>query len=98
MGKTKTAVIQIEELDIDPAGFVKRNRVKDKIGDILGYGRCDCGKSWLYGDHNNPGRYLGNGKRRMICNECYLSDREAIDASNKEKMSQEIWVYDTSGE
>lgn len=73
--------------------IVKRSIAKDKIGDMLHYSRCECGKSWYYAEKNNPGEYLGNGKGKVMCNECYLKDRERIDNESRARMSKERWIY-----
>lgn len=91
----RTVIRPIGEVNENPTNIVARDKLKDKIGDLLGYARCECGKSFLYADTNNPGIYLGGGTGKSICNECYLSDKEEIEKNNKERMGSEVWVYGT---
>ncbi len=50
----------------------KRRKWKDIIGDILGYGRCGCGKSFWYANLTSP-HIQRNGlliNSKIKCDEC----------------------------
>ena len=66
--------------------------VKNIIGSLLSYGNCRCGRSWWYAPHNNPGIYNGNGGGTLLCNDCYLDEKEAIDKRNARRYKAEGFV------
>lgn len=64
----------------------KRRRWKDWIGDFLGYGRCECGKSFWY-----AGISLRNRNSKIKCDECSAKAR----TSGTEKINK--WAFANVG-
>lgn len=69
-------------------------RVKNRIGSFLGYGDCPrCGDNWWWKSHNNRGIMIGPCTFRLLCDECYLKDKERIDQHNADLYAE----YEAAG-
>lgn len=65
--------------------------IKNRIGDFLGYGRCECGRSFWWVSTNNPGLAESPGSARILCDFCYNERKEEIEKHNEQFWGTPRW-------